>query len=261
MVVYGLTGNPLTHSWSKDYFDNLFIAKSLEGFTYELFPLAEAGMIPTLFRTIPALCGLNVTIPYKTGIIPYLDEIDPVARAIGAVNLVAADRTMDPVRLKGYNTDWIGFMESLPRDRTFRAALILGTGGAAKAVAYALQMRKIPFLFVSRNPSCPDAIGYRDISQALSIRTDLIINTTPAGMFPETGNAPPFPFQLMHAAQYAYDLIYNPPQTRFLSIAAEMGCKIQNGFEMLEIQAYESFRIWQEVHPPTGPDPYPFPLS
>ena len=244
MVTYGLIGFPLTHSWSADYFTHKFSREKITGRDYKLFPLPTIEEFPDLISREKNLAGLNVTIPYKQKIIACLDELDPVAAEIGAVNTILVSRTGSRIKLKGYNTDADGFR--LSADFTdHRKSLILGTGGAAKAVAYVLRNIGIEFLFVSRSLRNPEIIGYPEINSDILNSHSLIVNTTPLGMFPDINDLAPIPYEFLTPNHFLYDLVYNPETTRFLQRGIAKGAKIQNGLKMLQIQAELSLNIWE----------------
>lgn len=244
MRVFGLIGKSLGHSFSKQYFTKKFQDEDLSGCVYKNFPIADLRQaIPTL-KTLPDLAGLNVTIPYKSDIIPFLDETNPVCEQIGACNCILIREG----KWKGYNTDIIGFARSfLPGVNQRKSAIILGTGGAAAAIAFVLSCNEIPYLFVSRNPEGKkNTIGYTALDAAVMEQYQIIINTTPTGTFPNVKEYPAIPYQYISANHYLYDLIYNPVETAFLKMGAVQGALIKNGEEMLRIQAEESWRIWNE---------------
>jgi shikimate dehydrogenase len=242
--VFGLIGQTVSHSFSKAYFDEKFFREGLRDYRYELFPLGNITEIQTLLHDTKGLTGLNVTIPYKEQVIKYLDEVDGVAKKIGAVNVI---RIKDG-KLKGFNTDAEAFQETLekwiPADRQMKA-LVLGTGGSSKAVQEALQNLKIDYALVSRD-SRKGVITYSDLEKDSSIITNskLIINTTPLGMTPNTEAMPPIDYELLGSEHYTYDLIYNPARTLFLQKAEMRGATIKNGLEMLHVQADKSWAIW-----------------
>ena len=241
-VLYGLLGKTLGHSFSPAYFTQKFEREGTAA-TYSAFELSQIEDLPALLQAHPALCGLNVTVPYKKTVLPFLNELDTHAKAIGAVNTIA----FTPQGLKGYNTDWIGFWQSLKN--TFcplpAGALVLGSGGAAAAVCYALQQGHIPFKIVSRNPAAGQ-INYTGINAALLQKYPLLVNTTPLGTAPDIMEAPPLPYHLLTPQNSLFDLVYNPAQTAFLAQGSARGCAIQNGLPMLRIQAEESWKIWQQ---------------
>ncbi len=239
---FGLIGYPLSHSFSKKYFADKFEKEQIKWATYDNFPLASVEELPDLIQKTHHLRGLNVTIPYKEQVIPYLDFLSHDAREIGAVNTIV----ISAAGLSGYNSDIYGFDKSLDQllDQKFDGgALILGTGGASKAVAYVLNQREIPFKSVSRHPA-KDRITYQDIDKETLEYYRLIINTTPLGMHPNLEDCPDIPYRLLGTEHYLYDLIYNPAETKFLTLGKEQGAKIKNGLEMLILQAERSWEIW-----------------
>ena len=241
MRAFGLIGYPLGHSFSKKYFADKFAREGITGNVYELYPLEQIGQVEELLVSNPNLAGLNVTIPYKEQVIAYLDSMSPVVEEIGACNCIH----IQDGRLMGHNTDVIGFSRSfLPKLKPHhKKALILGTGGSSKAVAYTLKELNIPFLQVSRNPS-EGMIGYEEIDQSMLEDHTLLINTTPVGMYPDIEKAPAIPYQFIGADHYLFDLVYNPERTRFLQEGALRGARVENGSDMLVIQAEASWEIW-----------------
>ena len=241
MRAFGLIGYPLGHSFSKKYFADKFAREGITGNVYELYPLEQIGQVEELLVSSPNLAGLNVTIPYKEQVIAYLDNMSPVVEEIGACNCIH----IQDGRLMGHNTDVIGFSRSLlPKLKPHhKQALILGTGGSSKAVAYTLKELNIPFLQVSRNPS-EGMIGYEEIDQSMLETHTLLINTTPVGMYPDIEKAPAIPYQFIGADHYLFDLVYNPERTRFLQEGALRGATVENGSDMLVIQAEASWEIW-----------------
>ena len=241
MRAFGLIGYPLGHSFSKKYFADKFEREGITGNVYELYPLEQIGQIGDLLNSNPNLAGLNVTIPYKEQVIAYLDTMSPVVEEIGACNCIH----IQDGRLMGHNTDVIGFSRSLlPKLKPHhKKALILGTGGSSKAVAYTLKELNIPFLQVSRNPS-EGMIGYEEMDQSMLEAHTLLINTTPVGMYPDIEKAPAIPYQFIGADHYLFDLVYNPERTRFLQEGAMRGATVENGSDMLVIQAEASWEIW-----------------
>lgn len=248
MRTYGLIGFPLTHSFSQKYFTEKFEKEGLKIFRYLNFSIERIDMINELIGNDSSLAGFNVTIPYKQQVISYLHELDDVSEKIGAVNTVKISRTSEGVRLKGYNTDAFGFYHSLePLLKTrSESALILGTGGSSKAVAYALKELGINFTYVSRNPANKNILSYNDLNERVFKNCKLIINTSPAGMFPDSGAYPDIPYNLITADHVLYDLIYNPEETQFLKKGKEQGAKTINGLKMLYLQAEKSWEIWNE---------------
>ncbi|MGE5424295.1 MAG: shikimate dehydrogenase family protein, partial [Syntrophothermus sp.] len=206
--------------------------------------LADLEDIVLVLKT-PGLKGLNVTIPYKKSIIRYLDEMDDQARETGAVNTIKISKQDERFFLKGYNTDVDGFIHSEDFSG-YDHALILGTGGASSAIQYALKKLNIHYRIVSREPKPYDHLLYEDLDQEIMTRYRLIINTTPLGMFPETGFFPDIPYDLLTSDHFLYDLIYNPDLTMFLKKGMEKGCRIRNGMKMLHLQAEYAYRIWNE---------------
>lgn len=237
----GLIGYPLSHSFSPGYFREKFRREGLEGWDYRLFPLPEVEALPALLKAHPELRGLNVTIPYKEAVIPFLDELDENAAVIGAVNTI---RIVEG-RMTGYNTDAPAFGQVLREAGavTMPGALILGTGGASRAIAYALTQDAIPFHKVSRSAGS-DQLTYEDLDADLLQRHPLIVQATPLGMYPLTDDLPPLPYNLLGKDHLLFDLIYNPPETRFLQEAAARGARCMNGLKMLYLQAEMSWNIW-----------------
>ncbi|MEY4661087.1 MAG: hypothetical protein RLZZ42_1039 [Bacteroidota bacterium] len=239
--LFGLIGYPLSHSFSKRYFSDKFQREGLQEFTYELFPISEISALPELFREHPTLEGINVTIPYKEQVIPYLDELSPVVKEIGACNCIRIRNG----KLTGFNTDVIGFEQTLSRKLMphHRNALVLGTGGAAKAVHYVLRQKSIPFVQIGRTKR-GEVLDYAAITPELLLSHTLIINTTPLGMYPNVHEAPDLPYECLTPMHYLYDLVYNPERTIFLQKGEELGAAIENGADMLVIQADASWDIW-----------------
>lgn len=242
MRQFGLIGYPLTHSFSQRYFTEKFEREGIKDCGYSNFPLAGLSDMPAMLAT-PDLCGFNITIPYKEGVIAWLDRKDPVVEAIGACNCVRIEEG----QLVGYNTDVIGFEQSFVRKLAagHRHALVLGTGGAAKAVVYVLQRLGIDHRLVTRaeNPQLGH-LNYTEVDAALLETYTVIINTSPLGMFPHTEECPALPYEALTAKHYLFDLIYNPARTVFLRRAEERGAVVENGYDMLIGQAEESWRIW-----------------
>lgn len=236
---FGLLGHPLSHSFSKTYFSDYFKTYNLPHI-YQNFDVAN---IEQFIEHMPsyALRGFNVTIPYKQKIIPFLNDVDPIASEIGSVNVVLIENH----RLKGFNTDYIGFMHSIkPHLHSHHSkALILGTGGSSKAVQYALKCLKIPFLLVSRHPEA-DQISYSQIDQTLLESHPIIVQCSPIGMFPNLNECPDIPYEYLTPKHLLFDLIYNPAETLFLQKGQVQGAQTLNGLKMLEIQAQESWKIW-----------------
>jgi shikimate dehydrogenase len=245
MKTFGLIGYPLSHSFSKKFFSDKFKAEQIAGHAYELFPIADAKLALQLIADNPSLCGLNVTIPHKLAVMSLLDELDGAAAEIGAVNCISIKRDHAGVFLTGFNTDAYGFAESLKPllEKQHEKALIFGDGGAAKAVKYVLNKLNIPYIVVTRKPA-ENTILYEEVTPVLLGEYKLLINTTPLGMSPNLDSFPPIPYQALTAEHLAYDLVYNPEETVFLTKAKEQGAKIKNGLEMLYLQAERSWYIW-----------------
>lgn len=237
MPLFGLIGYPLGHSYSADLFNDRFRKECKTDFSYRLFPLKTVSEFTKLLKDQPELCGLNVTIPYKESILPFLDHMEETARKIGAVNTIVIRRGSHDLKTVGYNTDAGGFLRSLPVDIPWSGALILGSGGAAKAVAYALQQKNIRYLFVSRTHTSECFLPYENITKEILHNHSLIVNATPVGMSPDTEGIPPLPWELLTPDHFLYDLVYNPPETRFMHAGRLQGCRVMNGEKMLQEQA------------------------
>ena len=247
MKTYGLIGYPLEHSFSQRYFTEKFEKEDINA-RYLNFPISSIEDFPELFTHHPYLAGLNVTIPYKEQVFKYLDDINPVAEKIGAVNVIKITWNNLNYKLKGYNSDIVGFRASLFPLLTIdhKKALVLGTGGASKAVAEALNLLNIDFKYVSRSPKGSGIIAYEDLNEEIVAEYKLIINTTPLGMYPNVDNCPDIPYDAITPGHLLYDLVYNPEETLFLKKGREKGAKTKNGLEMLYLQAEEAWRIWNE---------------
>ncbi len=240
--LYGLIGYPLTHSFSKKYFTEKFEKENIKNSKYELFEIKEAGEILDVLKNNPNLRGLNVTIPHKENVIQYLDEIDAAAKEIGAVNVIKITNG----KLKGFNSDYYGFRQSLLNligERKQLKALILGTGGAAKAVKAALLDLNIPFHFVSRKKEGAN-FSYEALDKTILSEHKLIINTSPLGMYPNVETCPDIPYHLLTPEHFLFDLVYNPEETTFMKKGAERDAKTKNGLEMLHLQAEKAWEIW-----------------
>jgi shikimate dehydrogenase len=245
MKQYGLIGFPLTHSFSEKYFAEKFRKEKIDDVEYMNFPLQSIGEIISLVIDNPEIYGLNVTIPYKEQVIPFLDDIDPEANEAGAVNTIKILREKNKISLKGYNTDIIGFIQSLPADisKKHKNALVFGTGGASKAVVCGLNKLKIKYQLVSRTGK-PGCVTYKDLDEKTIRKNTLIINTTPLGMYPDTGSFPDIPYWYLSEQHLLYDLIYNPSVSSFLIEGKKIGADVMNGLQMLKNQAEESWKIW-----------------
>lgn len=254
---YGLIGYPLSHSFSKKYFTEKFEKEQLNDHVYHLFPIEKIDEFPELIRKHPDLCGLNVTIPYKESIIPFLDELDETAKEIGAVNCIRILKDPDASsqkKLIGYNTDAFGFRQSIKPflETQHDRALILGTGGASKAVYYVLKTIGIDCYFVTRTKIISNQLitknefSYEELNEYVLSAFKLIVNTTPVGMYPNVNDAPAIPYEFITPSHLLYDLVYNPAETEFLKRGKEMGASTLNGLSMLHQQAEEAWRIWNQ---------------
>ncbi len=246
MKRFGLVGKSLSHSFSANYFNRKFAAEHLAGYQYDLFPLDDISQILQLVKAHESLAGLNITIPYKETVIPFLNRLEDVAAIVGAVNAIKVYRSSAGLQLKGFNTDVTGFERSFPQLADFDNALVLGAGGAARAVGYVLKKRQMAYLMVSRNPAGAGQIGYEQVDEQLLGRFRLIINATPLGMYPETTLLPPIAYEHLTNKHFLYDLIYNPEETRFLLEGRKRGAKTMNGHKMLIMQAGAAWDIWQD---------------
>jgi shikimate dehydrogenase len=243
--IFGLLGKNISYSFSRGYFAKKFEVLDLKKHEYKNFDIQDIADFPSIIKKELFLKGMNVTIPYKEEIIQHLDILDKTAKEIGAVNTIKFTKRGN---LKGYNTDVVGFENSIsPYLNTHhKFALILGTGGASKAVAYALKKNKIQYKFVSRNPFGKEQISYEDLTKDVVSKYHVIVNCTPIGTSPDIHLSPNIPYQFLTAQHLLFDLIYNPEISAFLAKGKEKGASIKNGYEMLEMQAEESWRIWNE---------------
>jgi shikimate dehydrogenase len=241
---YGLIGYPLSHSFSEQYFKEKFEKENIKNCSYQPFEINNIELLPELIKSTDNLIGLNVTIPYKEKVLPFLTEIDSIAKEIGAVNTIKISN--ETKTLKGYNTDYYGFKKSLKPflDINHERALIFGTGGASKTVKYVLNELNIKCLTVSRSPQNDDEISYEDVNEYVIKHHQIIINTTPVGMFPNTNGFPKFDYNNITPKHLLYDLIYNPLVTEFLKKGQQQGCITLNGLQMLKLQAEKSWGIW-----------------
>ena len=242
---FGLLGKNISYSFSRGYFTEKFEKLKLNKYKYLNFDIQQIKDFPSIIGEEKNLRGINVTIPYKEEIIQFLDKLDETAKNIGAVNTIKFTKRGN---LKGYNSDVVGFENSIkPLLKSHhKKALILGTGGASKAIAFALNKNSIKFKFVSRKPEGKKEISYDSLSEETLLKYTVIVNCTPLGTFPEIEKCPDIPYQFITDAHLLYDLIYNPEVSTFLSKGKEKGAIIKNGFEMLQLQAEESWRIWNE---------------
>lgn len=245
MDKYGLIGYPLGHSFSIGYFNEKFQNEGINA-KYINFEIPSIENLPEILASNPELKGLNVTIPYKEKVISYLDYMSEEARAIGAVNVVRVTHKGSKAILKGFNSDVIGFSRSIEpmlETNTHKKALILGTGGASKAINYALKQLGLETLFVSRTPKS-GMITYDDITADTVHEYNVIVNCTPCGMYPKADQCPKLPYEAMDSRNILYDLIYNPDETLFMQKGAAHGANVKNGLEMLLLQAFASWEFW-----------------
>ena len=255
MRQYGLIGQHLVHTFSPAWFADKFQRESIADASYTAFELSDIDELPRLVMKTPGLRGFNVTIPYKTSVCAYIDELYGPAAGLQVVNTVVVEETDVPFegqkipgfRLKGFNTDIYGFKESIkPLMRPwFERALILGTGASASSVAYVLYKLGVDTLFVSRNPQGDHEISWEEINEHVIRFHPLIINTTPIGQFPDSESAPVLPYELLTDKHLLYDLLYNPAETEFLKRGKAAGAMVHNGQSMLEMQAEQSWKTWQ----------------
>jgi shikimate dehydrogenase len=239
--IYGLVGKNISYSFSKTFFTQKFKELNLKKYSYLNFDLKDLSHFKALFKK-HRISGLNVTIPYKQEVLPFLDDLSGVAKSIGAVNTIKILNG----KLIGYNTDAFGFEKSLLSvcDETNGLALILGTGGASMAVNYVLLKLGFEVVFVSRNSKNKAHLSYNKLTKELMSKVKLIVNCTPLGTYPNTTDFPNIPYQYLHKNQILFDLVYNPPQTSFLLKGLERGAQIKNGYDMLVFQAEKSWEIW-----------------
>lgn len=242
--IYGLIGYPLGHSFSKIYFNQKFESENIDA-EYINFEIPDVNTLLEIISETPNLGGLNVTIPYKEKVIPLLDDIDIDAQKIGAVNVIKIIRDRNGIKLKGYNSDVIGFCDSVKEfiTPTRNKALILGTGGAAKAVCYGLTKLGIEPRLVSRHKSAK-TFSYEELTKADILNHKIIVNTTPLGMYPNIDNCPDIPYRFLTKDHVCYDLLYNPDETLFMKKSKQQGAIVKNGLEMLLLQAFVSYEIW-----------------
>ncbi len=244
--MYGLIGKSLIHSWSPQYFNQKFRELNITGIEYHLFPLSDVNDLPALIEKYPKLAGLNVTIPYKTQVQSFLDFQSPEALATGSVNVIRILRNTQHVSMKGYNTDVFGFGGSIiPHMQSYhKAALILGTGGAAHAAGYVFGSLGIDYIFVSRNPQDANQVAYEELNRMHFERCSIIVNATPLGMFPDSTGFPPISYQFITPQHLLFDMIYNPVETRFMQKGKSQGATVINGLQMLHLQADKAWDIF-----------------
>ena len=244
MDKYGLIGYPLGHSFSISYFNQKFTDENIDA-SYENFEIPTIDLLPEILDSNPNLRGLNVTIPYKEKVISYLDSISPEARSIGAVNVIRVTHEGSKTLLKGFNSDVIGFTQSIEPmlEKYHKKALILGTGGASKAINFGLKSLGLETLFVSRREK-EGTIQYKDVTADVVKEYNVIVNCTPCGMYPHTEECPALPYEAMDSRTILYDLIYNPDEALFMKKGAAQGANTKNGLEMLLLQAFASWEFW-----------------
>lgn len=245
MNIYGIVGNPLVQSFSPNFFNEKFKIENIDA-QYLKFEISDISLFPDVIQSNPNLKGLNVTIPYKEKIIPFLDELEDQAKEIGAINVVKVSKIGGRTKLIGFNSDLIGFQNSifpLINKIIHKHALILGTGGASKAVAKGLENLGIDYCFVSRTPK-EDQLSYDNLDKEILGRYTVIINASPIGTFPKVEDAPSIPYQYINSKHLLYDLVYNPAETKFLNLGKLQGATIKNGAEMLKLQALAAWEIW-----------------
>ncbi|HVX48779.1 MAG TPA: shikimate dehydrogenase [Chitinophagaceae bacterium] len=243
MREYGLIGYPLTHSFSQKYFTEKFVKEGIDDAVFHAFSLPRITDLEGVLKEHPGLRGFAVTIPYKRAVINYLTDVTDAVNSMQACNCVKIEGD----RLTGFNTDVVGFEMSFVKHLRphHTKALILGTGGAASAVEFALDKLHISFKFVSRTADAAKGIiGYEDVTPQMVKEYPVIINCTPLGTYPKTEEAPPIPYNALTPGNYLFDLVYNPPLTMFLQFGRDKGATIQNGYDMLVLQAEENWKIW-----------------
>lgn len=245
MDKYGLIGYPLSHSFSRDFFNEKFENEGINA-TYINYEILSADELREIIDTTPELRGLNVTLPYKEKVLPQLDAVSPEVEAIGAANVIKVTRQKGKVMLKGFNTDVVGFTQSIEPllESHHRKALVLGTGGSGKAVFYGLTQLGLEPRYVSRNKKA-GCLTYQEITPEMMREYNVIVNCTPVGMFPHIDACPPLPYEAMDSHTLLYDLIYNPEQTLFLKKGEARMATTKNGLEMLLLQAFAAWDIWE----------------
>ncbi len=246
MKKYGLIGYPLKHSFSIGYFNEKFKSEGIDA-EYINFEIPDIKDFTAIIDQNPNLCGMNVTIPYKEQVIPFLDELDKDTAAIGAVNVIKIIRQKGKVKLVGYNSDIIGFSQSIKPllKEHHKKALILGAGGAAKAIFHGLKNLGVEGTYVSRTKE-PGKLTYEELTPEIMAENTIIVNCTPVGMFPNDAFCPDIPYELLSPHHLLYDLIYNPDTTLFMKKGAQKGAKTKNGLEMLLLQAFAGWEIWNK---------------
>lgn len=246
MKKFGLIGYPLGHSFSKNFFNEKFYSENIDA-EYLNFEIADIKELPKVLLNNPELKGLNVTIPYKEQVIPYLNELDPDAAAIGAVNIIKFVQQKGKTKLVGYNSDIIGFVQSIEPllESQHKKALILGTGGASKAVFHGLKKLGIESKFVSRKAQ-KGMFTYEELTPEIMDEYKVIVNCTPVGMYPRADEYPDIPYDYLTPNHLLYDLLYNPDTTLFMKKGADKGAVVKNGLEMLLLQAFGAWDIWNK---------------
>lgn len=247
MIKLGLIGFPLSHSFSKNYYLTKFETENITDVNYDLYAIEDIHMFPSLFLNDEKFKGFNVTIPYKQSVIGFLDELSIEAKEIGAVNCITVQREDKEIHLKGYNTDAFGFEKSLTPllKKDHKRALILGNGGAAKAVLYTCNKLGIPYSIVSRTAFSGD-LTYKDLNKEIIDNHTIIVNCSPVGTSPTVDQCPEIPYDCITNKHLLYDLIYNPQETLFLKKGKSKSATIKNGYEMLLLQADKNWEIWKE---------------
>ena len=247
MKKFGLIGYPLGHSFSKNFFNEKFASENIDA-QYVNFEIPTIEDFPKVVAMNPDLCGLNVTIPYKEKVISYLDRVDSVAAEIGAVNVIKFERNKGKLKLAGYNSDVIGFTRSIESllESHHKKALILGTGGSSKAIHYGLKQLGLETLFVSRNRHNEQTITYDELTPEVMDEYEVIVNCTPVGMYPQADQCPNIPYECLTSRHLLYDLLYNPDATLFMKKGSDQGAVVKNGLEMLLLQAFGSWEIWNQ---------------
>ncbi len=242
--LFGLIGYPLSHSFSKKYFDKKFSAEKIDNAFFELFSIEKIEALHEILKLNKNLSGLAVTIPYKKEVLPFLDETDELVNKTGACNCIS----IRSGKLCGYNTDIMGFEGSFKKNISthHNKALVLGTGGAATAVEFVLKKMNIPYRSVSRKNNEADVLTYDQLNKDILQEYSIIINTTPVGTYPNVEEAPALPYEFITKEHYLFDLVYNPAETKFLQLGKEKGAVTQNGYDMLVLQAEENWRIWNK---------------
>ena len=244
---YGLIGFPLKHSFSKDYFNSKFASEGIDA-EYINFEITSITELKSIIKNDPQLKGINVTIPYKEQVIPFLDHLSDNARQIGAVNVIKIDRKKKKTKLSGFNSDITGFKQSIEPllKPHHRRALILGNGGSAKAIFYGLQQLGLEATYVSRQKTTEQMLVYSELNRDVMETHTVIVNCTPVGMWPNVDDCPVIPYQFLTGNHLLYDLLYNPNETLFMKKGEEQGAVVKNGLEMLLLQAFAGWNIWQK---------------